>query len=136
MMLRFPLEIKSSDRALWDKAVDDARAAAVRKEKAALMPERMEPPEGSFHGKLMGFQQEGLAFLLQHERCLLADEMGLGKTVQALSWLATTRSFPVMIIPPAHLTRNWQEEASRFLSLNGQPPRIHVIRGLKPYDLP
>lgn len=136
LMLRFPLEIKASDKPLWDKAVDDARAAAVRREKAALMPETMEPPEGAFRGKLMAFQQEGLAFLLQHDRCLLADEMGLGKTVQALAWLATTQSFPVLIIPPAHLTRNWQEEAGRFLRLNGQPPRIHVIHGLKPYDLP
>lgn len=136
LMLRFPLEIKPADRALWDKAVDDARTAAVRREKAALMPGLSEPPAGTFHGKLMSFQQEGLAFLLQHDRCLLADEMGLGKTVQALSWLATTHSFPVMIIPPAHLTRNWQEEAARFLSLNDAPPRIHVIRGLKPYDLP
>lgn len=136
LMLRFPLEVKPADRALWDKAVDDARCAAVRRERAAMLPEKMEPPQGCFNGQLMSFQQEGLAFLLQHDRCLLADEMGLGKTVQALSWLATTQSFPVMIIPPAHLTRNWQEEASRFLSLNGAPPRVHVIRGLKPYDLP
>ena len=136
LMLRFPLTVKPSDKPLWDKAVDDARSAAVRRERAALMPEMQEPPEGSFNGRLMSFQQEGLAFLLQHDRCLLADEMGLGKTVQALAWLAATQSFPVLIIPPAHLTRNWQEEAGRFLSLDGEKPRIHVIRGLKPYDLP
>ena len=136
LMLRFPLTVKPSDKPLWDKAVDDARSAAVRRERAALMPEMQEPPEGSFNGRLMSFQQEGLAFLLQHDRCLLADEMGLGKTVQALAWLAATQSFPVLIIPPAHLTRNWQEEAGRFLLIRGEKPRIHVIRGLKPYDLP
>ena len=136
LMLRFPLDIRPMDREKWEQAVNDARCAAVRREKAALMPGKMEPPEGSFTGKLMNFQQEGLAFLMQHDRCLLADEMGLGKTVQALAWLAATKSFPVMVIPPAHLCRNWQEEAGRFLRVNGRPPRIHVIRGLKPYDLP
>lgn len=136
LMLRFPLEINARDRALWDKAVQDARDHAVRKAIAARLPERMTPPEGSFTGELRPFQQEGLAFLLQHDRCLLADEMGLGKTVQALSYLASTDSFPALVIPPAHLTRNWQEEAGRFLRLHGEKPRIHVIKGLKPYDLP
>lgn len=136
LMLRFPLTVKLSDLPLWDKAVADARSAAIRKEKAARMPSAATPPEGSFTGTLMSFQQEGLGFLLQHDRCLLADEMGLGKTVQALAWLASTGSFPVLVIPPAHLTRNWQEEATRFLRLNGQTPRVHIIKGLKPYDLP
>ena len=136
LMMRFPLTVKMSDLPLWDKAVADARAYAIQREKAVRMPSFATPPEGSFTGQLMSFQQEGLGFLLQHDRCLLADEMGLGKTVQALSWLASTGSFPALVIPPAHLTRNWQEEATRFLRLNGQPPRVHVIRGLKPYDLP
>ena len=136
LMMRFPLTVKMADLPLWDKAVADARAYAVRQEQAARMPSRMTPPEGSFTGELMAFQQEGLAFLLQHDRCLLADEMGLGKTVQALSWLASTGLFPALVIPPAHLTRNWQEETARFLRIDGAPPRVHVIRGLKSYDLP
>ena len=136
LMLRFPLEINPRDKALWDKAVASAREHAIRKAIAARMPERMTPPEGAFTGELRPFQQEGLAFLLQHDRCLLADEMGLGKTVQALSYLASTDSFPALVIPPAHLTRNWTEEASRFLRLQGEKPRIHVIKGLKPYELP
>ena len=136
LMMRFPLTVKMADLPLWDKAVADARAYAVRQEQAARMPSRMTPPEGSFTGELMAFQQEGLAFLLQHNRCLLADEMGLGKTVQALSWLASTGLFPALVIPPAHLTRNWQEEITRFLRVDGAPPRVHVIRGLTPYALP
>jgi len=136
LMLRFPLEISPRDRALWDKAVRDCRDHAIRKAIAARLPQRMTPPEGTFEGELRPFQQEGLAFLMQHERCLLADEMGLGKTVQALSYLASTDSFPALVIPPAHLTRNWTEEATRFLRLHGETPRVHVIKGLKPYDLP
>lgn len=136
LMLRFPLEISPRDRALWDRAVADAREHAVRQAIAARLPERMSPPEGTFTGELRPFQQEGLAFLLRHDRCLLADEMGLGKTVQALAYLASTQAFPALVIPPAHLTRNWTEEAARFLRIRGETPRVHVIRGLKPYALP
>lgn len=136
LMMRFPLEVKLKDLPLWDQAVAEARQYAIRQARAAQMPARATPPEGSFHGELMDFQQEGLSFLLQHDRCLLADEMGLGKTVQALACIASERALPVLIIPPAHLTRNWQEETARFLRVEGRVPRIHVIRGLKPYDLP
>lgn len=81
LMMRFPLEIKSSDRALWEKAVTGAREYAVRQAKLSTMPVRMTPPDGAFLGTLRPFQEEGLAYLCSHDRCLLADEMGLGKTV-------------------------------------------------------
>ncbi len=136
LMMRFPLTVKLSDLPRWDAAVKEARDAAVRKARAARLPKRVNPPEGSFVGELMSFQQEGLAFLLQNDRCLLADEMGLGKTVQALAYLACTGAFPVLIVPPAHLVRNWMEETERFLRVDGQVPRVHVIRGLTPYELP
>lgn len=136
LMMRFPLEIKASDRALWEKAVTGAREYAFRQAKLSTMPARMTPPDGAFLGTLRPFQEEGLAYLCSHDRCLLADEMGLGKTVQALAFLSSTGSLPVLVIPPAHLTRNWQEETLRFLRVDGKAPRVHTIRGLKPYDLP
>ena len=136
LMLRFPLEIREADRPLWEKMLAEARDYAVRREQAAKLPPLMTPPESGFEGQLRTFQQEGLAFLTGHDRCLLADEMGLGKTVQALACLATTEALPALIIPPAHLVRSWQEETRRFLRVEGRLPRIHVIKGLKPYDLP
>lgn len=136
LMLRFPLAVKESDRALWEQALAGARAYALRRERAAALPERAVPPQGSFLGELRPFQQEGLAFLLGHDRCLLADEMGLGKTVQALAYLAASGNLPALIIPPAHLTRNWLEETLRFLRVDGRVPRVHVVHGLKPYELP
>ncbi len=136
LMLRFPLQVRMSDLRRWDEAVADARRYAIRQEQAARMPQRREPPEGTFAGRLMQFQQEGLAFLCSHDRCLLADEMGLGKTVQALAMLATERLFPALVVPPPHLTLNWREEALRFMRIEGRPPRVCIITGLKPYDLP
>lgn len=136
LMMRYPLEIAARDRALWDRALHQARAHAIRREQAEKLPQRCTPPSGAFEGELREFQKEGLSFLLANERTLLADEMGLGKTVQALACLASTGDLPALLVVPPHLMRNWEAEATRFLRVDGKPPRICVIRGLKPYALP
>ena len=136
LMLRYPLEIAQRDRALWEKSLAAAREHVLRREAAARLPLRSSPPEGTFEGTLREFQKEGLSFLLANERTLLADEMGLGKTVQALACLAATGDMPALLVVPPHLMRNWESEVRRFLRVNGQAPRVCVIKGLKPYDLP
>lgn len=135
LMLRYPLVIRETDRSRWEDALEEARTYAEQREKRLLEPATATPPEEAFSGELMPFQKEGLGFLLASRRALLADEMGLGKTVQALAFLATLAAYPALLIVPPHLVRNWQREAERFLKLEGGV-RIHVIRGLKPYELP
>ena len=135
LMLRYPLEIREADRERWQSALEDARLYAQQRDRMLRRPERAVPPENAFQGKLLDFQQQGLAFLLSARRCLLADDMGLGKTVQALAFLATTAAYPAVIVAPPHLLRNWQSEISRFLNPDGRL-RVHVMRGLKPYPLP
>lgn len=147
LMMRYPLEIVDPER--WRTALEEATEHVLKREEINLRPQKVLPPP-TFTGELRTFQQEGLAFLLHNRRCLLADEMGLGKTVQALAFLAATGDYPALIIVPPHLVINWTKEIKRFLvppSPPGQPPvlfeneyhindRVHVIRGLKPYDLP
>ena len=135
LMLRYPLEIRESDRKRWEESLDEAREYAFRREQALSAPETAQPPEGSFSGTLLPFQQEGLGFMLASRRCLLADEMGLGKTVQALSFLATTAAYPAILVVPPHLIRNWQREIERFLNPDGRLC-VHVIKGLTPQPLP
>ncbi len=135
LMLRYPLEIRESDRKRWEESLDEAREYAFRREQALSAPETAQPPEGSFSGTLLPFQQEGLGFMLTSRRCLLADEMGLGKTVQALSFLATTAAYPAILVVPPHLIRNWQREIERFLNPDGRL-RVHVIKGLTSQPLP
>ena len=132
LMLRYPLQIKETDRSRWESALEEAREYAVRREQALTLPETATPPKESFFGELLPFQQQGLGFMLSSRRCLLADEMGLGKTVQALAFLATTAAYPAVLVVPPHLIRNWERELERFLP----GVRAHVIRGLKPYALP
>lgn len=136
LMLRYPLTVKAQDEKRWQEALRDAREYALRREAARLMPQSAVPPAGAFEGELLPFQQQGLAYLMQNDRALLADEMGLGKTVQALAWLSSTGLYPALIVPPAHLVRNWEAEIGRFLRIAGRPPAVHVVKGLKPYALP
>ncbi len=135
LMLRYPLAVREGDLPRWQQALGEAREDAHRKAEAAKLPTIAEPPRAYFAGELRDFQKRGLAWLLANPRGLLADEMGLGKTVQALAWLATTRALPMLLIVPPHLVLNWQHEIARFLRLDGGV-RVHVIKGLKPYDLP
>lgn len=135
LMLRYPLEIRESDRARWESALSEAREYALQREQALHAPEYASPPPGCFSGTLLPFQQQGLAFMLSSRRCLLADEMGLGKTVQALSFLATTAAYPAILVVPPHLIRNWQREIERFLNADGRL-RVHIIKGLTPQKLP
>lgn len=45
----------------------------------------------------------------------LADDMGLGKTIQVLALLLTLeRRHPSLLVAPASLLANWQQEAERF----------------------
>ena len=136
LMLRYPLEIASRDRERWEKALSGARSYAAARERVLNGVQEREAPAGMFLGELRPFQKKGLAWLCATPRGLLADEMGLGKTVQALCALCSLRLFPAIIVVPPHLVRNWKAEIERFIRINGQPPRMHEIKGLTPYALP
>ena len=136
LMLRYPLEVASRDRERWQKAISGARAYAAARERVLSGPAEREAPAGMFLGTLMPFQKKGLAWLCATPRGLLADEMGLGKTLQALCALCSLRLFPAIIVVPPHLVRNWKAEIDRFIRINGQPARVHEIKGLTPYALP
>ena len=137
LMLRYPLTVRQSDMARWEEALAQAREYVIRREEARLMPVRVTPSPTTFSGTLTPFQEEGLGFLLRTERGLLADEMGLGKTVQALAMLSETGAYPALIVAPPHLMCNWQNEIARFVKKpDGSPLTVHVIKGLKPYQLP
>jgi len=140
LMLRYPLEIAEKDRKRWQQALEEARVRVARKEAWRRQPLSREPSHEFFKGELTEFQKEGLGYLLAHDRGLLADEMGLGKTVQTLACLSSLQEYPVLLVVPPHLVTNWIKEIQRFMCAQGeegtQAPKIHVIHGLKPYELP
>ncbi len=136
LMLRYPLQIAPRDQERWRQAMQQARDYYRERERAKVLALAPQPSPAVFAGELRPFQQAGLQWLLLTPRALLADEMGLGKTVQALACAAQEGIFPLLIVPPPHLARNWQAETLRFLRIQGREPRVHIIKGLTPYPLP
>ena len=87
---------------------------------ARLDPRTAEVP--GLHATLRPYQREGVAWLrflggLGLGACL-ADDMGLGKTLQVLATLRADKeegnATPALLIVPASLLHNWEEEARRF----------------------
>lgn len=136
LMLRYPLSVAPRDQERWKQALEDARAYYRAREQARTAPPIGQLSPAEFSGELRPFQQAGAAWLLLTPRALLADEMGLGKTVQALACAAREGVFPLLIVPPPHLCRNWLSETKRFLRVQGRQPQVHIVKGLTPYDLP
>ena len=64
------------------------------------------------------FQREGIAYAIEHKRCIMGDEQGLGKTVEAIGVLTVTKALPALVICPASLKVNWQRELKKFGGLN------------------
>ena len=79
------------------------------------------PPE-SLHGVLRKYQRDGYRWLRTLDGYgmggILADDMGLGKTVQVLSYLLAMKesgqALPSLIVCPASLVLNWEEECRKF----------------------
>lgn len=69
------------------------------------------------HGLLLEpyeYQKEGIAYALQHKRCIFGDQPGLGKTLQAIGTVTIAKAYPVLVICPAALKINWQREFKKF----------------------
>jgi non-specific serine/threonine protein kinase len=76
-------------------------------------------PGPALKASLRPYQQAGVRWLHLLVRmglgACLADDMGLGKTIQVLALLLTLeRPRPSLLVAPASLLANWQQESQRF----------------------
>lgn len=72
----------------------------------------------------MPYQRTGTAFLKSKQHALLADEMGLGKTIQAIAAINEVDAKKVLIVCPAGLKLNWQNELKIWLA---KELKIYVV---------
>lgn len=136
LMQRYPLEIAAKDRDRFFSQLKKARERAKNLKKLKELSKSDIAFKLSFEAKLLPFQKEGVTWLKLSQRALLADEMGLGKTIQSLALISSRGELPIIIIVPAHLVTNWENEINRFVSKDGKKLSVHRFKGLKPYEPP
>jgi non-specific serine/threonine protein kinase len=83
-------------------------------------------PGPALRATLRPYQEAGVRWLHLLVRlglgACLADDMGLGKTIQVLALLLTLeRQRPSLLVVPASLLANWQQETERFT------PSLHCL---------
>ncbi len=102
-------------------AASERLAAALANLRLGVVEPELPPALAS---TLRAYQREGVRFLLSVTEAgfgaCLADDMGLGKTLQLIAWLTHLQGQgrleggAALIITPASLLSNWQEELARF----------------------
>lgn len=126
--LRWLLGKRPENTVKLPPAEEDAPATAAPELEEALRLLTLAAPEAdlpeSLRSILRPYQREGVRFLLGVTEsgfgACLADDMGLGKTLQVTAWLTHLHRQGVLaeraalIVAPASLLSNWQEEMARF----------------------
>ncbi len=139
--------LREGDLVTYDK--DAAFKALVRTIKQVEDSEFMVPEE--LEETLRGYQKHGFHWLRTLDACgfggILADDMGLGKTLQIITLLldekiSVSRNTPSLIITPASLIYNWENEIRHFapqlkaVAVAGvKSQRREILSNYKDYDV-
>ncbi len=75
--------------------------------------------------KLYPYQKIGVAFLTSKKKSLLADDMGIGKTAQAICACNELKAKQVLVVCPASLKLNWQDELGMWLK---EDLKVYIVQ--------
>jgi superfamily II DNA or RNA helicase len=107
------LHVDAAAHALLDRLLIEHEQGAQRVALSSATHGTLDLP--GLAGELMPFQAAGVNYARTQRRTFLADEQGLGKTIQALATVEAEQAFPAIVVCPASLKLNWQQETKRWL---------------------
>lgn len=79
---------------------------------------------------LKEYQKIGVSFLAHMDNCILADEPGLGKTLQAIGAIVYLNLKQVLIVCPASLKSNWQNEIYKWTKMKSTIIKNEIVDGI------
>lgn len=111
------LDSLMKDHADYIRLERDKKFKAVIREMRSMEDGDREVPD-QIHAVLRPYQEIGFQWLCSLAKFgfggILADDMGLGKTLQVLTFLAAEPQAKALVVCPASLIYNWEEECRRF----------------------
>jgi SWI/SNF-related matrix-associated actin-dependent regulator 1 of chromatin subfamily A len=79
------------------------------------LPKRVENAMKGLGFTFRPYQTEGFSAMVHFRKAINGCEMGLGKTLQTLTAVEYLDCFPVLVICPASLKFNWDDEIKKYL---------------------
>jgi SWI/SNF-related matrix-associated actin-dependent regulator of chromatin subfamily A-like protein 1 len=113
---RFPLDKRADIQALKNKYGFIESGPEPDYDDIPDLPELAEPV--TLKRPLFPFQEKGTAYAVQKKRLIVGDEPGLGKTSQVIAAIVAAKAFPALIVCPASLKLNWQQEWLTVAGMN------------------
>lgn len=111
------LDSLMKDNADYIRLERDKQFKTVIREMRSMEDGDREVP-AEIHAELRPYQEIGFQWLCSLAKFgfggILADDMGLGKTLQVLAFLAAHPQAKALVVCPASLIYNWEEECRRF----------------------
>lgn len=100
---------------LGPRLIEWGKGQAQRESGLHALGESMDGIEGILDPRLFGYQRAGVEYMSNARHAILGDEPGLGKTAQTISTLkllheAGEEVFPVLVVCPNSLKKNWEKE--------------------------
>ena len=126
---RYPMEIAPEAASIMQRLASEHRQCEVRL--ASLMDGHVPPVSVELAEPAREYQTFAGQMAVLQRGLLLADDLGIGKTVSAIVTAVLEGQYPVLVVVPAHLPRQWAAAFARFT------PNllVHVIKTSKPYSL-
>lgn len=123
---RYPLEITPRDYLEQRAAEHRERESVV----AELLAGTVTAREFQLALPPREYQRMAAELALRSRGLLVGDEVGLGKTATAICVMTDPSTRPALVVAPAHLQRQWQDEIRRF----APALETHILKRSEPYD--